>query len=282
MFVLVSAVTFGSQIRTSWLQIRCKISIHRATEPPPSPLSSLFPAIRIPSMKTPGDLPDELRVALQAIRRPFCNVGSIPLDDNTPLTLFFLDEEGKSNHLPLPCNSAQDVQPLLEACKKAPFGRGSETILDPAYRRALMLPSHRFSVSPSTTIDPYLCGILDNISHHLLNRSNRRIIATLDKLNVYGPGDFFKGHVDTPRSSDMFGTLVINLPVSHEGGELVIFSSNAKLPRAASDSTSTQVEGAEPHTGDKYSTKWGKIDSIDWIAFFSDCPHEVLPVQKGY
>ena len=35
------------------------------------------------------------------------------------------------------------------------------------------------------------------------------------KLNVYGPGGFFKGHVDTPTNSKkMIGTLVVALPSS--------------------------------------------------------------------
>jgi hypothetical protein len=33
--------------------------------------------------------------------------------------------------------------------------------------------------------------------------------ARLDKLNVYLPGGFFKPHIGTPRSPDMFGTLVL-------------------------------------------------------------------------
>jgi hypothetical protein len=41
-------------------------------------------------------------------------------------------------------------------------------------------------------------------------------------MNVYGVGDFFKGHVDTPRSNQMLGTSLVNLPVAHEGGQLVV------------------------------------------------------------
>jgi hypothetical protein len=46
-----------------------------------------------------------------------------------------------------------------------------------------------------------------------------RVIAQLDKLNVYSAGDLLNGHIDTPtvtpQSTNM---LLINLPLAHEGG----------------------------------------------------------------
>ena len=94
--------------------------------------------------------------------------------------------------------------------------------------------------------------------------SETRIVAHLDKLNVYSEGDFFKGHVDTPRSEEMFGTLLINLPVEHEGGQLVI-----KEPSRGSE-------------GKDFTTEWNKASGFEWVAFFSDCEHEVLPVTRGH
>ncbi|KAJ7222075.1 hypothetical protein B0H12DRAFT_1241125 [Mycena haematopus] len=39
--------------------------------------------------------------------------------------------------------------------------------------------------------------------------------AEMYKLNVYGPGSFFKAHKDTPRSEDMIGSLVVIFPTIH-------------------------------------------------------------------
>jgi hypothetical protein len=40
----------------------------------------------------------------------------------------------------------------------------------------------------------------------------------LYKLNVYSaPSGFFKAHVDTPRGETQYGSLVVSLPVDHEG-----------------------------------------------------------------
>jgi hypothetical protein len=50
--------------------------------------------------------------------------------------------------------------------------------------------------------------------------SNGNIVkAELIKLNVYGPGGFFKSHVDSPKG-EAFGSLVIFLPNVFEGGVL--------------------------------------------------------------
>ena len=45
--------------------------------------------------------------------------------------------------------------------------------------------------------------------------------AELYILNVYSTGGHFKAHVDTPRSKEMFGSLVVCLPSQFTGGELV-------------------------------------------------------------
>jgi hypothetical protein len=41
--------------------------------------------------------------------------------------------------------------------------------------------------------------VLDEV-RLLLQPNARAVVAELDKLNVYGPGVFFKPHFDTPRS----------------------------------------------------------------------------------
>ena len=80
-----------------------------------------------------------------------------------------------------------------------------------------------------------------------------------------GPGAFFKAHVDTPRSEAMFGSLVIVLPTSHEGGSLLF-----------------------KHGGKEWSFESAKTASMSsnpqaaFVAFFSDVEHEVSLVIDGY
>ena len=47
-----------------------------------------------------------------------------------------------------------------------------------------------------------------------------RLRATLDKLTIYGPGEFFAPHQDTEKDDDMIATLVVLLPSSFGGGAL--------------------------------------------------------------
>ena len=75
-------------------------------------------------------------------------------------------------------------------------------------------------------------------------------------LNVYSTGGHFKSHVGTPRSADMFGSLVVCLPSKFTGGALV-----------------TQ------HQDRQVTFDWS---STQWAAFYSDVKHEVLPVTSGH
>ena len=259
-------------------------------------------------MTFPDPPPDGLegvRAALEQARRPFFCTGTIPLDSTNPISILF---RNKGNSDPatftavqFPLKSDDDIKPLLDASHQALFGRGDQNVLDPSYRKALVLHKGDFGVHPTGSLEPHGLGILTSISETLLESSvltgrdagpkiesnipwdwergvvsgrdytsergeKRRssIIARLDKLNVYSEGDFFKGHVDTPSSEEMFGTLLINLPVEHEGGQLTI---------------------KEPLRGnghEEFTTEWGKASGFEWVAFFSDCEHEVLPVTRGH
>ena len=73
------------------------------------------------------------------------------------------------------------------------------------------------------------------------------------------PAGKFKSHVDTPRSPAQFGSLVVCLPSSHMGGELLV---------RRKDQTTTFA--------------WGDSSSLEWAAFYSDSEHEVLEVTGGF
>lgn len=80
------------------------------------------------------------------------------------------------------------------------------------------------------------------------------------RTQVYSsPSGKFKPHIDTPRGSTQFGSLVVCLPLEHEGGQL-------------------QVR----HKGKEVTYDWGNHhNQISWAAFYSDCEHEVLEVKSG-
>ncbi|ROW00396.1 hypothetical protein VMCG_07319 [Cytospora schulzeri] len=144
---------------------------------------------------------------------------------------------------------------------------GAADVYDESYRKATKLDPSRFS----STFNPYEVGIVDTIAQTLLPtlrhlQQTRTVKAELYKLNFYSaPSGKFKAHVDTPRSPDQFGSLVVCLPVPHKGGALEV-----------------------RHKGKTVAFDWAAPDSniknasINWAAFYSDCEHEVLEVIEGH
>ncbi|KAM5533678.1 hypothetical protein V8D89_012645 [Ganoderma adspersum] len=173
------------------------------------------------------------------------------------------------------------LEALANACERAKFGRGEETVLDETYRKAGKMDSDNFM----TGLDPEATGLCDAVRLGLLSAQDetRAVRAELYKLNVYGErgsypghhvewswltptgeGAFFKPHKDTPRGQSMFGSLVVVFPTPHEGGALVLRHED------------------EEFTFDAAALLSGRTSSIAYVAFFSDVEHEVLPVLSGH
>ncbi|KAI9873288.1 MAG: hypothetical protein M1830_000577 [Pleopsidium flavum] len=173
--------------------------------------------------------------------------------------------------LPLSPGHGSELNRLLEDCQPATFGLGGVDVLDESYRKASKLDNTRFS----TNFNPYDYGIVDTISQILFPSIDkysdedsglelRGVRAELYKLNIYsGPSGMFHPHVDTPRGTGQFGSLVVCLPCAHSGGELVV-----------------------RHVGSTIKFDWSTRNTnsncIQWAAFYSDCEHEVLEVKSGH
>ena len=80
-----------------------------------------------------------------------------------------------------------------------------------------------------------------------------------------GEGSFFKAHVDTPRSTRMFGSLVVFLPTSYEGGTLVMRKNGEEW---SFDAAKALAKCESPH--------------IAYVALYSDVEHEVSMVTSGH
>jgi hypothetical protein len=116
------------------------------------------------------------------------------------------------------CLDDAQLKSLVEMAKPAPYGdlKQGRTQYDPSVRTALELPL----VENTTSLGSTESLIRALIGRHLIPDSNFYLKPY--KLNIYRKGDFFKRHVDTPRSAEMIGTLVVALPVAHQGGDLII------------------------------------------------------------
>ncbi len=98
----------------------------------------------------------------------------------------------------------------------------------------------------------------------LCPRDPNPLRAELYALNLYLYGGHFTRHKDTPRGSDMVGSLVVELGPPYKGGELVAC-----------------------HRGVTEVFRWGGKrykepgERAGWAAFFGDVDHEVGRVLSG-
>ncbi|KAK8859871.1 oxidoreductase 2OG-Fe(II) oxygenase family protein [Apiospora arundinis] len=167
---------------------------------------------------------------------------------------------------------------LVQHCQPATFGRDGKDVYDESYRRASKMDPTAFC----TTFNPYTPGIIDTVAQVLLpsvydSVTHRGVRAELYKLNVYSaPSGKFKSHVDTPRSREQFGSLVVCLPVEHEGGQLKVRHKGEEMTFDWSTTRNNQN-----NQNKKYKSR-SDSQAIHWAAFYSDCEHEVLEVTSGH
>jgi predicted 2-oxoglutarate/Fe(II)-dependent dioxygenase YbiX len=157
----------------------------------------------------------------------------------------------------LPLLPAQAAQ-LAAAAEQAPYGRGPDTIIDTTVRNTLQIEPGRINIGgrhwPKT-----LATIIDAVAAGL--GVSDPIEAEFYKMLIYETGSFFVSHRDTEKTPGMFATLVIALPSSCSGGELVV--------RHKDRSISLDLRVDDPA-------------EVAFAAFYADCLHEVLPVTAGY
>ncbi len=161
--------------------------------------------------------------------------------------------------LALPITPLQ-AQNIIQIAQKAPFGKGSKTILDDKVRKAWEIDAKNISFKNkkwSQTLD----DILGDVSKQL-GLEHKNISASLYKLLIYEKGDFFTWHKDSEKEVNMFATLTITLPSQYEGGELAVRFQNQEMV----------IDMAKDAQNDK----------IAYSAFYADCDHEVRTLLKGY
>lgn len=157
--------------------------------------------------------------ALNSIERPShishpIRPSTSTLRPSKPVHIRF-GQPGTGNNLILPtAPTSPTLQHLIQACTPASFGLNGRDIHDANYRKAGKLDTTDFA----TSFCPYETGIVDVINQVLVTDPCLGTRAELYKLNVYSaPSGLFRAHVDTPRGEEQFGSLVVSLPVAHEG-----------------------------------------------------------------
>lgn len=188
------------------------------------------------------------------IDRPadFCTSGQCPM------MLPGLNVEGLGDiGLPL---TPTEAKRMIKTCRQAPYGKGTETVVDTKVRKVWELDPEQFSLK-----NPKWPSMLDVVLREVetnLGLPKKTLVAHLYKLLVYEKGGFFLPHRDGEKLDSMVATLVVNLPSKHSGGELVVHHED----KQATISMSGAAAGLE----------------VDYAAFYADCQHEVKPLLSGY
>ena len=206
---------------------------------------------------------EDLRYAVHGLCAPFACGGTLVPDQ--PLTLCFQDQTRLPVlRAPRAFEQEQLLQPLVQRCTPAPFGKGRQTRYDRSVRNALQLKAEggAFSV---LDFDPQAAGILEQIRRELVPQDPTPLTAELYTHNIYASDGHFVPHKDTPRGSDMLGTLVVCLPSQFSNGALVV-----------------------KHQGVFQTFDWGEAirqqaepTRLHWAAFFGDVDHQIERVWSG-
>ena len=150
------------------------------------------------------------------------------------------------------------AEQLITQAEPAPFGRGPDTVFDPAVRQTWQLEPAKLAFRGQTwtrTLEHIVRRAADGLG------VSGAVTAQLHKLLLYGKGSFFHEHRDTEKADGMFATLVIVLPSDYEGGELVIRHGALKV--------TVDLRADDP-------------SEARFAAFYADCRHEVQPLMSGY
>jgi hypothetical protein len=202
----------------------------------------------------PTNLHSKLLEVLGEVDRP----GDVCTSGDRPLTMPGLEVEGLGSvGLPL---SKSDARKLIKLCRQAPYGKGTETVVDTDVRRVWELGPKKFRLT-NPKWNPLVASIVSDIQAEL-GLAGQKLKAQLYKLLVYEEGSFFLPHRDGEKLDRMVATLVIGLPSVHEGGELIV-----------------------SHNGQQHEIIFAGAASgyeLSHAAFYADCQHEVRPVRSGY
>jgi hypothetical protein len=196
---------------------------------------------------------DQISEVLEQIDRPgtFCASGS------DPAVLPGLEVEGLGPvSFPL---TAKQAKELKKHCEQAPYGKGEKTLVDTSVRRVWHLTPEHFEVT-NPDWEPFLKQAVKKVQEEL-GLEDQKLEAHLYDLLLYEPGSFFLPHRDGEKLARMVATLVIVLPSSFEGGELVV------------------RHGGQEQTID---FSGDNLYRTHYAAFYADCEHEIRPLRKGY
>ncbi|KAF9770051.1 hypothetical protein IL306_012460, partial [Fusarium sp. DS 682] len=202
------------------------------------------------TMATKDDFKVDLLKAIKGIN----TVSKFSFNEEVEIPEDFSISVDGAGRISLPLKRGQ-VQKIITQARQAPFGKGSDTIIDTSVRKTWELDPEQFTIGGEEWSN-HLKEICELVAQKM--GINTPVHAELYKMLLYEKGAMFKAHTDTEKIPGMFGTLVISLPSKHKGGEVVL-----------------------KHYGEEMTYESAKYNA-SCAAWYSDIYHKVLPVKSGY
>ncbi|KAJ7142874.1 hypothetical protein C8R44DRAFT_866152 [Mycena epipterygia] len=211
---------------------------------------------------------DHLQVLRDSSQVPVPYTGGVhPVKPEDLVVYYGVEGEKSASRIDLGRATEENLAELASACEQATFGVDQTDVLDESYRKAGKLDLTEFAAR----LDVVASGLVDAITPDILQGQDadgrKALRAEMYKLNVNGPGSFFKAHKDTPRGNTMIGSLVVVFPTVHTGGSLLLKHDGATW---TFDSAAQLLAVPAPPS------------ALAYVAFYSDVTHAVEPVLTGH
>lgn len=201
---------------------------------------------------------EALEHLLASVDRPgdFCAGGR----SFAPMPVLAVDGVGT---LSFPVPDTQ-VEALIAAAERAPYGKGAETLVDATIRDCRQIDASCFRLGGRAWTETF-ATIMDAVTDGL-GCPDGSLEAVPYKLLVYEPGGFFAAHRDTEKADGMVATLTVSLPAASagSGGGLLVRHGEREIREMHVD-----MAVSEP-------------SELAWAAFYADCLHETEPVREGF
>ncbi|KAJ8542678.1 hypothetical protein ON010_g12132 [Phytophthora cinnamomi] len=157
----------------------------------------------------------------------------------------------------------EQAEKLIAKGEKSPFGHNYDTKMDENVRKSWQIAPDQVEIA-----NPLWAAGLEELTAMIAQRlgyDSVPLLCFLYKLLVYGEGGHFVKHQDTEKEDGMIATLVVQLPSSHEGGDLVVYRGGKE----------------------RYRHDFGKAEGTaaffpHYAVHYADAQHALEEVTKGY
>ncbi|THV06398.1 hypothetical protein K435DRAFT_960626 [Dendrothele bispora CBS 962.96] len=169
--------------------------------------------------------------------------------------------------------SSPNTSVILENAKPSSFGRGSETVYDPEYRKGLEIPAEEITFPNQKSFEDLKDLLTTEVSRKLFDKQTGiKLRLELYKLAVYEEGGHFDWHMDTTHGDDHHATALLFLGSDWEGGDLKLKHGGYEF---------AQREWIQKEEEEEFVTEDGNVMPVHLIGFYTDVEHKVEPVTKG-